>query len=66
MAVLERDGVTVERPVSELPDGAGEGDRVRLGPQPILVARAEALREAAEQRLARLRATHGHDDDIEL
>lgn len=60
-AVLEFDGEIIDVPLSALPAGVGEG-------AVLVFVRAEApqVRDEAEARLARLRATSPPGDDIDL
>ena len=57
VAVLVRDGFEEVRPLSELPEGAREGDVIDLETMQVDVHATEALRREVQQ--ARERAGHG-------
>jgi hypothetical protein len=61
LAVIEIDGRTVDIPLSLLPDGAAEGDRLRL-----VIDNSESGRQESEDRLARLQAQDHLPDHIDL
>jgi hypothetical protein len=61
IAVIEIDGHTVDIPLSCLPSGAAEGDRLRF----VLEDR-EAADQEARDRLARLQAQDNLPEHIDL
>ena len=61
IAVVEFNGQTIDIPTSFLPDGAREGDRLRM----VLDSHPDGL-QTSEDRLARLQAKDDLPDHIDL